>query len=111
MYEPEVDCMLSARIITTVEYDCASTIVLASKKDGSSRFCIYFRKLIAVMKPDRWPLPRFDEIFNEVGGNTLLTTLDFFRGYEKIKMDKSCTEKTIFYVETALPSSKSCHLY
>ena len=48
----ELDNTLEAGIITPVESAWTSLIVLATKKDGSPRFCIDFRKLNAVTKSD-----------------------------------------------------------
>ena len=92
----EVDRMLAAGIITPVESSWTSPIVIVTKKDGNPRFCVDFRKLNAVMKRDRWPMPRVDEIFDEIKGSTVFTTIDLFQGYWQIKMDESCKEKTTF---------------
>ncbi len=88
--------MLTADIVTPVESPWTSTIVLATKKDGSSRFCIDYRKVNAVMKREGWPLPLIDEIFDEVKGSTVFTTLELFQGYWQIKMHESCKEMTNF---------------
>ncbi len=39
------------------------------KKDGSPRFCLDNRKLYSVMYADRWPLPRVDEILDDMRDN------------------------------------------
>ena len=92
----EVDRILTAGIITPVESSWTSPIVLVAKKYRSLRFCTDYRELNAVMKRDRWPLPLINEIFDEVRGSTVFTTLDLFQGYKEIKMDESCNEKTTF---------------
>lgn len=83
----EFDRMLAAGIIKPVESARASPVVLSSKKDARPRFCVDFRKLNGVMKRDRWPMPRVDEIFDELKGSTVFTTFDLFHGYWQIKMD------------------------
>ena len=70
--------------------------MIVTKKDGNPRFCVDYRKLNAVMKRDRWPMPRVDEIFDEIKGSSVFTTIDLFQGYWQIKMDESCKEKTTF---------------
>ncbi len=70
--------------------------MLATKKDGSTRFCIEYRKFNGVMKRDRWPLSLTDEIFDEVKGSTVFTTLDLFQGYWQLKMHDSCKDLTTF---------------
>ncbi len=61
LLKKEVDRMLAAGIITPVESSWTLPIVLVAKKGGSPRFCIDCRKLNAVMKRDRWPLPLIDK--------------------------------------------------
>ncbi len=51
----EIDRMLLAGIITPVESSCKSPVVTATKKDGSSRFCVDNQKLNSVMRAERWP--------------------------------------------------------
>ena len=63
--------MWNAGIITPVESSWTSPINLVTKEDGSSRFCTDYRKLDAVMKRDRSPLPLIDGIFDEVRGSTV----------------------------------------
>ena len=92
----EVDRMLKAGIITPVESSWTSPVVIVSKKDGKPRFCVDYRKLNAVMKQDRWPMPKVEEIFDEVKGSKIFTAIDLFQGYWQIKMDEACKEKTTF---------------
>ena len=58
--------MLQAGIITPVGSAWTFSTVLATKKDGSPRFCIDFRKLNAVMKKDKWLVPCVEEIFDDL---------------------------------------------
>ena len=77
----EVDRMFEAGIISQVELSWNSPIVLATKKDGSTRFCIDFRKLKALMKSDKWPVPSVEEISDDLNGSSIFSTLDLLQGY------------------------------
>ena len=60
--------MLAADIIRPSVSPWSSPIVIVPKKDGSKRFCVDFRKLNAVTKPNSYPLPKIDEILALLGG-------------------------------------------
>jgi len=60
-----------------------SPAVLVKKKDGTIRFCIDFRKLNAVTKKDSYPLPRIDDIFDQLSGNVVF----YFRFKKRILTD------------------------
>ena len=77
----EIERMLAAGIITPVESSWTSPVVMVRKKDGSPRFCVNYRKLNSVMHADSWPLPKVDEILDDVRGGSVFTTIDLFQGY------------------------------
>ena len=56
-------------------------VVLVKKKDGSLRFCVDYRKLNALTSPDVYPMPKVDEMLDQLGGTKYLTMLDMARGY------------------------------
>ena len=92
----EIDKMLSAGIITPSTSAWSFPVIIATKKDGKPRFCVDYRALNQVMKPDRWPLPKIEEILDDPEGANVFSTLDLFSGYWEDHMAEHCKEVTTF---------------
>ena len=88
---------------------CSSPIVLVKKKDRTMRFCIDYRRLNAITIKDAFPLPRIDEIFDQLSDATYYTKFDFKSGYFQVPLSKEDRPKTAFstrdnhYQFTVLP--------
>ena len=74
----------------------ASPIVLVQKKDGSTRFCVDYRRLNKVTRKDSYPLPRVDDILDSLDGAQWFTTLDLASGYWQVEVDPEHRQKTAF---------------
>lgn len=92
----ELQKMLDAGIIVPVTSEWSSPVIIVSKKDGTPRFCVDYRVLNKLMKGDRWPLPKIQEIFDDLLGSCFFTSLDLFSGYWQIRLSKGCRDKTTF---------------
>ncbi len=91
-----ITSMLETDIIEPSVSPWASPIVLVKKKDGSTRFCIDYRKLNAVTKKDSYPLPHIQESLDLLGKTEYFTTLDLFSGYWQVEMHEASKEYTAF---------------
>ncbi|CAF3051325.1 unnamed protein product [Rotaria sp. Silwood2] len=87
----------------------SSPIVLVKKKDKTIRFCIDYRRLNAITIKDAFPLPRIDEIFDQLTDAIYYTKFDFKSGYFQVPLSKEDRPKTAFstqnnhYQFTVLP--------
>ena len=100
--EDEVTKMKKAGVVEDSNSPWSSPVVLVRKKDGSTRFCIDYRKLNQVTKMDAYPLPRIDESFDTLAGSQYFTTLDLASGYWQVEMDPQDKAKTAFATRTGL---------
>ena len=71
-------------------------IVLVSKKDGSTRFCVDFRKVNSITTKDAYLLPRVDDTLDALTGSQWFSTLDLISGYWQVEVDPADREKTAF---------------
>jgi len=94
--------MLDQEIIEVSSSPWSSPVVLVKKKDGSTRFCIDYRKLNTVTKKDSYPLPRIDDALDALSGSKYFSTLDLQSGYHQVLMHPDSKEKTAFISHAGL---------
>jgi len=71
-------------------------VLFAAKKDGGLRLCIDYRALNKQTIKNCYPLPRIDDIFDNLRSSKIFTTLDLRSGYHQIQMDPASVPLTAF---------------
>ena len=88
--------MTDNSIIQPSDSPWASPIVLVKKKDGTTRFCVDYRKLNNVTKKDAYPLPRIADTLDSMCGARYFSTLDLASGYWQVELHSDSREKSAF---------------
>ena len=73
-----------------------ANVVPVLKKDGKVRMCVDFRDLNKASPKDYFPLPHIDILVDNIARHALLSFMDGFSRYNKIKMAPEDMEKTSF---------------
>ena len=94
--DKQVQDMLKTGIIEPSQSPWVSNVVIVTKKDGSARFCVDYRKLNDVTRKDAYPLPRIETCLDALGGARYFSTFDLRSGYHQVKMDEADADKTSF---------------
>ena len=74
----------------------SSPVLFVKKSDGILRFCIDFRKLNAITRKDRYPLPLIDETLARLNKAKIFTKLDIRQAFHRIRMHPDSEELTTF---------------
>lgn len=100
--DAEINKMLNNGIIEPSSSPWSAPIVLVKKRDGSTRFCVDYRRLNSVSLKDSYPLPRIDDSLDSLSGAKYFCTLDLAQGFFQVKMNESDKEKTAFATHKGL---------
>ena len=92
----EVEEMKAQGIIEPSSSERAAPVVIVRKKDASICLCVDYRRLNAVTRADAYPMPRIDELINQLGQAQYITTLDLTKGYWQVPVTEQDEPKTAF---------------
>ena len=94
--------MLTGGQIEPSDSPWSSPVVLVTKKDGGTRFCVDYRRLNDATTKDAYPLPRIDDSLDMLAGKQRFSTLDLASGYWQVSLSQEARVKTAFAMHFGL---------
>ncbi|KAL5567050.1 hypothetical protein UlMin_030214 [Ulmus minor] len=88
--------LIDKRFIRPSHSPWGAPVLFVKKKDGTMRMCIDYRELNKVTIKNKYPLPRIDDLFDQLKGATVFSKIDLRSGYHQLKIRESDIPKTAF---------------
>ncbi|KAK1595958.1 hypothetical protein QYE76_059205 [Lolium multiflorum] len=92
----QLDDMLFKGLIRPSASPWRSPVLFVDKKDGANRLCTDYRKLNDVTIKNKYPLPKIEDLFDQLTGATVFSKIDLRTGYHQLKIRASDIPKTAF---------------
>jgi hypothetical protein len=80
----------------------AAPVLFVEKKDGTRRMCIDYRALNEVTIKNKYPLPRIEDLFDQLRGASMFSKIDLRSGYHQLRIRPSDIPKTTFITKYGL---------
>jgi hypothetical protein len=71
-------------------------VIFVDKKDGTQRMCVDYRSLNEVTIKNKYPLPRINDLFDQLRGACVFSNIDLLSGYHQLKIHAIDILKTTF---------------
>ena len=69
---------------------------MVGNKDGSKRMCIDYKRLNHVTIKNKYPLPRIDDLFDQLNGAQIFSKIDLQKGFHQLRVKEANVPKTAF---------------
>ena len=88
--------LLEKRFIRPSVSPWGAPVLFVKKKDGTLRLCIDYRQLNKLTIKNKYPLPRIDDLFNQLKGASIFSKIDLRSGYHQLRIKGVDVHKTAF---------------
>jgi hypothetical protein len=98
----QIDELLEKGYIRPSTSPWAAQVLFVEKKDGTKRMCIDYRFLNEVTIKNKYPLPRIEDLFDQLRGASVFSKIDLRSGYHQLRIQPSDVSKTTFITKYGL---------
>jgi len=92
----QLEDLLEKQFIRPSVSPCGAPVLLVKKKDGSSRLCIDYRQLNKLTIKNKYPLPRIDDLMDQLHGAVVFSKIYLRSGYHQILVKVEVVQKNAF---------------
>ena len=92
----QIEELMSKGFIRHSQSPWGAPALLVPKKDGTMRMCIDYRKLNQATVKNKYPLPRIDDLFDQLRGSSFFSKIDLRSGYHQLRVREEDIQKTAF---------------
>ncbi|KAK2452021.1 putative mitochondrial protein [Trifolium repens] len=92
----QLEELLKKKFIRPSVSPWGAPVLLVKKKEGSMRLCVDYRQLNKVTVKNKYPLPRIDDLMDQLVGACVFSKIDLRSGYHQIRVKSEDIPKTAF---------------
>ena len=92
----QLEELLSKGFIRPSTSPWGALVLFVKKKEGSLRLCIDYRQLNRATIRNQYPLPRIDDLFDQLHGSRVYSKIDLRSGYHQLRVRENDVSKTAF---------------
>jgi hypothetical protein len=98
----QIDELLDKGYIRPSTSPWVAPVLFVEKKDGTKRMCIDYRALNEVTVKNKYPLPRIEDLFDQLRGVSVFSKIDLRSGYHQLRIQPVDIPKTAFITKYGL---------
>nr|KYP46054.1 Retrovirus-related Pol polyprotein from transposon 297 family [Cajanus cajan] len=92
----QLEDLLEKQLVRPSVSPWGAPVLLVKKKDGGSRLCVDYRQLNKLTIKNKYPLPRIDDLMDQLRGASVFSKINLRLGYHQIRVKEGDIPKTAF---------------